>query len=283
MIASTFAELNITPQMLLTAFAITFAIVAGRYLILAGPTYLIFWKALAGRLQHRRIQQKFPANKRLWAEFGWSMATFVIFALMGLTAFLLRKAGFTQNYENIADYGWAYWVFSIVLMAIMHDAYFYWTHRFMHLKGVFKHVHRVHHESSNPSPWAAFAFHPLEAVVEFGIVYVIIFTIPYHASAIIVFFSYMTIMNVLGHLGYELFPKGFTTGRFTWWHNTSTHHNLHHSKSNCNYSLYFNWWDRIMQTNHRDYHTTFEAVKDRQPLEASNGGGRVFVAPGAAK
>lgn len=276
------AELNITPTMLLKVFGITFAIVSGRYLLMAGPTYLVFWKVLANKLHHRRIQQKFPEYKKLIAEFGWSMATFVVFALMALGVFFLRKAGYTTAYDNISDYGWGYWIFSVILMAVMHDAYFYWTHRFMHLKSVFKYVHRVHHESSNPSPWAAFAFHPLEAVVEFGIVVVIAFTIPYHVSAMIVFFTYMTIMNVLGHLGYELFPRGFTTGRFTWWHNTSTHHNMHHSKSNCNYGLYFNWWDRLMNTNHRDYHTTFENVKQRAPIATGNRG--VYLpTPGAAK
>ncbi|MEQ9365668.1 MAG: hypothetical protein RIF32_15595, partial [Leptospirales bacterium] len=87
------AELNITPTMLLTVFGITFAIVAGRYLVMAGPTYYVFWKLLAGKLQHRRIQQKFPLNQKLWAEFGWSMATFVVFSLMALSMFFLRKAG----------------------------------------------------------------------------------------------------------------------------------------------------------------------------------------------
>jgi sterol desaturase/sphingolipid hydroxylase (fatty acid hydroxylase superfamily) len=92
----------------------------------------------------------------------------------------------------------------------------------------------------------------------------------------------MTIMNVLGHLGYELFPRGFTKGRLTWWHNTSTHHNMHHSKSNCNYGLYFNWWDRLMGTNHREYHATFEAVKAR-PRADNRTYIPVFPVPGAGK
>ncbi len=254
---------EITPALLLYVFTFVFLLVTVRYLVLAGLTYTIFWKFLKERLHHRRIQQKFPNASKLWAEFKWSFATFVIFALMGVGMHILRKAGYTQNYANIADYGWGYWFFSIALMAVMHDAYFYWTHRFMHLKSVFKYVHRVHHESSNPSPWAAFSFHPIEAAIEFGIVIVIALTIPYHVSAMIVFFTYMTLMNVLGHLGYEIFPRGFTQSRWTWWHNTSTHHNLHHSKSNCNYGLYFNWWDYMMGTNHRNYHATFEEVKAR--------------------
>ncbi|MGL1488967.1 sterol desaturase family protein, partial [Vibrio parahaemolyticus] len=46
----------------------------------------------------------------------------------------------------------------------------------MHNKRIFKYVHLVHHHSTNPSPWAAYAFHPLEAVVEVGITVIFYFT-----------------------------------------------------------------------------------------------------------
>ncbi len=28
---------------------------------------------------------------------------------------------------------------------------------------------------------------------------------------------------------------------------------MHHEKPNGNYGIYFNWWDRLMGTNHVDY------------------------------
>ena len=55
-------------------------------------------------------------------------------------------------------------------MILLHDTYFYWAHRAMHHPKIYRHVHLVHHLSQNPSPWAAFAFHPFEAVIEAGIV-----------------------------------------------------------------------------------------------------------------
>ncbi|PKA16131.1 sterol desaturase family protein, partial [Leptospira haakeii] len=42
------------------------------------------------------------------------------------------------------------------------------------------------------------------------------------------------------------------------WINTSTHHNLHHQKFHGNYSLYFNFWDKVMGTNFKDYSEVFE-------------------------
>jgi sterol desaturase/sphingolipid hydroxylase (fatty acid hydroxylase superfamily) len=36
-----------------------------------------------------------------------------------------------------------------------------------------------------------------------------------------------------------------------------THHALHHEKFGANFGLYFNVWDRLMGTNHRDYECRF--------------------------
>ena len=66
----------------------------------------------------------------------------------------------------------------------------------------------------------------------------------------------------MGHLGFELFPKGFTQHRLTWWLNTSTHHNLHHQRAGYNFGLYFNYWDKIMGTNHPDYQEIFDETID---------------------
>ena len=80
------------------------------------------------------------------------------------------KNGLTQVYEPINKYGYGYYFFSILLMIVLHDTYFYWTHRAMHWKPLFKWVHKTHHLSINPTPFAAYAFHPIEAVVEIGII-----------------------------------------------------------------------------------------------------------------
>jgi sterol desaturase/sphingolipid hydroxylase (fatty acid hydroxylase superfamily) len=246
--------------------AAMFALLLGRYLLVVGPLYLVYWKLLRKRLQHKRIQRVFPPRRRLLGELGWSLSTFAVFTAVGVTLFLCNQMGWTRLYRDLDERGWGYWALSIVLMMLVHDAYFYWTHRFMHLERVFRYFHRVHHLSFNPSPWAAFSFHPLEAVVEASIIYVIAFSIPFHPSALFVFLLFMTVMNALGHLGYELYPRGFTRHWLGRWFNTSVHHNMHHHLVRCNYGLYFNWWDRLMGTNHATYHQRFDAVAGRAPV-----------------
>ena len=170
---------------------------------------------------------------------------------------------YTTLYQNISDYGWVYYFAAFPMMFVMHDTYFYWTHRIMHHKSLFNVMHLVHHKSTNPSPWAAYAFHPLEAIVEVGIFAVFLFTIPVHRSHTIIFFLLSIMYNIYGHLGWELYPKGFSKNWFGKWINTSVNHNQHHKYFKGNYGLYFLFWDRIMGTIRPDYGEAFEEVKSR--------------------
>lgn len=123
----------------------------------------------------------------------------------------------------------------------------------MHTRRLFPIMHRVHHLSHNPTPWAAFAFHPTEAVVQAIVFPIVALFMPLHPLTALVWLIYMTTLNVLGHLGFEILPRGFVRNWWTRWHNTSVHHNMHHRHVNCNYGLYFNIWDRLMKTNHPRY------------------------------
>jgi len=48
-------------------------------------------------------------------------------------------------------------------------------------------VHAVHHRSHNPTPWAALAFHPLEAFAEIAVVPVVILWMPFHPLVLFAF------------------------------------------------------------------------------------------------
>jgi len=237
-------------------------LLAYRYFFVAGLAYLIFWVWKYERLKKNRIQANRPGKSDTRRERLWSISTIFIFGFSGVATHYLNKAGFGQIYYRISDFGWGYLLVSVFLMIWLHDAYFYWTHRFMHWKPVFEIVHKVHHQTTNPTPWAAYSFHPIEAVIQAAIVPLITLVMPSNYLAIAVFLGYMIYLNVLGHLGFEFLPKGFTQSRLTFWHNTSTHHNMHHAKLHCNFGLYYNLWDRLMKTNHADYHETFDAVSE---------------------
>jgi uncharacterized protein (DUF2147 family) len=81
---------------------------------------------------------------------------------------------------------------------------------------------------------------------------------PLHQTITMAFLIYMISRNVLAHLGFELFPKGFAGNKLFNWHTTATHHNMHHKYFDCNYGFYFTWWDNWLKTTHRNYEVEFE-------------------------
>ncbi|NDC77120.1 MAG: fatty acid hydroxylase family protein [Chitinophagia bacterium] len=238
--------------------------VGSRYFIVAGIAFLICYVILRSAITSRKIQQRFPKGTDYLREIGYSIFTIAIF---GTVPLLLIKnpvvRPHTTLYTDIAEYGWAWFLLAFPVMTLMHDTYFYWTHRLMHHPALFRWFHLVHHRSTNPSPWAAYAFHPLEAVVEVGIFAVFLFTIPIHPLHFALFFLFSIMYNVYGHLGWELYPKGFSRHPVGRWVNTSVNHNQHHQHFKGNYGLYFLFWDRWMGTIREDYEDRFEQVKDR--------------------
>lgn len=239
-----------------------------RYFIIAGLAFIIFYLLIKKRISYKKIQKKFPGNKDYAREMGYSIITICIFALVPLSILHIPAIKVhTFFYTDIKKYGWFYFFLAFPLMFFIHDTYFYWTHRLMHHKKLFRWFHLVHHHSTNPSPWAAYSFHPLEAFVEAGIFVLFLFTTPIHPLHLAIFFFVMIVYNVYGHLGYELYPKGFNTHWLGKWINTSVNHNQHHQYFKGNYSLYFLWWDRRMHTIRSDYDEKFNAVKTAHKTE----------------
>jgi Delta7-sterol 5-desaturase len=246
-------------------FPVLLLVVVLRYLIIASIAFLIFYRIRKQVWSYRKIQTRFPLPQDYFREISYSLLTALIFSLIGYGLFMTPIRPYTQLYTQIDDYGIAYFFLSIPIILLLHDTYFYWTHRLMHHPKVFRYFHKVHHLSTNPSPWAAFAFHPLEAIVEAGIVVMVAFIMPVHPFAIALFLLIMMIYNVYGHLGYELYPKGFSRSLVGKWLNTSVNHNQHHQYFQGNYGLYFLWWDRWMGTLRPDYDQQFDEVKSRIP------------------
>ena len=238
----------------------------GRYLMVATTFFVVFYIVLKHHHWFVKIQERFPNNKDYAREVFYSALSVIIFASIALFVFSLPHQ-YVLLYRDFDAYPVWYYALSFVLMLLVHDTYFYWMHRFMHLPRLFKWFHLTHHKSTNPSPWAAYAFHPLEAVIEGAIPLVIVQVMPVHTSALTIFFIFQIIYNVYGHLGYELYPKGFARSWVGRYINTSVNHNLHHKYFKGSYGLYFTIWDRLMGTMHPKYDHDFERVTATQAAQ----------------
>ncbi|MEP6700011.1 MAG: sterol desaturase family protein [Bacteroidota bacterium] len=227
-----------------------FAIV--RYLLSAGSAFLLCYYPGVKFLKKFKIQPAMPKKKQIRHELIYSFSTVFIFSVVGIAVYFLYVNGYTTLYTKIPEHGWGYLFISLGIMLIIHDGYFYWTHRLLHTKWFFKKVHIVHHRSINPTPLAAYSFHPLEALLESLIVFPFIIIFPVHIIVFLFFTFLVIITNVIGHLGFEFVPKKIRNSYFGKLLTFSTHHNLHHQKSNKNFGYYFTVWDKIMKTLQHD-------------------------------
>lgn len=247
-----------------------FAKIFLRYFIIASIFYLFFWVFQKRKGQHRKIQNVPPDPKRMRSEFLWSVSSCGVFTLTSFLVGYLKIKGLSSIYINISAFGWIYFILSVPLLMLIIDSYAYWIHRFLHLPGVYQTIHKIHHDSIDPSPWATFCVHPVEAIMRASFVVLLSCIIPLHPLAITIVLFIRTIAQSINHLGYEFFPVWFSQNWLGRWFSTSTYHNMHHTHIDCHFSVFFNWWDRLMGTHHPDYDNLFIEVTTRQPSDALN-------------
>lgn len=217
------------------------AIIAVRYLLSSGGF------ALATRVARPGLYA--GQGRQIGREIRWSLASaFVYGAPAGLVAWGWQAKGWTLIYADPRALPLWYLPVSVVLYLLLHDAWFYWTHRLMHRPQWFRIAHAVHHESRPPTAWAAMNFHLIEAVTGAIVIPALVFVIPIHIAALGVVLAIMTIMGVSNHMGWEMFPRWVVQGPAGRWLITATHHQRHHERYLCNFGLYFRFWDRLCGT-----------------------------------
>jgi len=247
----------------LWSFIVIYGIIMVRYSIVALAFYLIYYKLFRKKFERKKIQLKFPKDKDYLREVKYSLMAICFFGFAGVLVLRSPISQFNQVYFDFYEMPLWYFFACFPIMILIHDTYFYWMHRAIHHKKIYKRVHLVHHKSTNPSPWAAYAFHPIEAILEAAILPILAFVMPLHISAFGIFFLFSIMYNVYGHSGFELYPRNFHKHWIGKYINTSVHHNLHHKEFNNSYGLYFTFWDRAMGTMAEKYDSAFEEVASR--------------------
>ena len=223
-----------------------------RYLVVVLLVWTVLHVLLKKRLAHRLIAD-WPQPRDIRRELAYSLGSLVVFAAIGTVVFSMIVSGHMEIYRRPLEHGRLWLALSLPALLLWHDAYFYWTHRLLHTRWLFRRVHGVHHRSRNPSPWAAYSFHPVEALVTGLVTPLALLVVPVHGAVIIAFSVHQILRNAHGHAAVETMPRSFVRhwlwGRFT----TTTHHHLHHETAQGNYGLWFTWWDRWCGTERVDY------------------------------
>ena len=118
-----------------------------------------------------------------------------------------------------------------LIIPLIHELGFYFTHRLLHFKFLYKIAHRIHHKNINPGPWSGLSMHPLEHLMYFGIILILLLfpTHPLHALNLLI---RLGISPAEGHSGFDRIVikknKSFNASFYA--------HYLHHKYFEVNYA-----------------------------------------------
>lgn len=149
----------------------------------------------------------------------------------------MKALGLQANLEGLPSV--ARLVVEILLCAFLYDTFFYWTHRLMHTKWLYKNVHYVHHSSRISMGLTQSYFHPLDFWISLLAAALPPFLVSKHVFTQTVWLLVLTFESLSAHSGYALpiFPD-------------PAPHDFHHSHPArpSNFGSFFLVWDRLLGT-----------------------------------
>ena len=224
-----FKNLNVNSILTIYLFNITIM------LVVAGGLHLFFYtlKKQDSNLKYEaRViakSKRFTFNSQVFDNMFWSLAG-------GVTIWTFYQILLLWSYANgfISQISFSinpFWFLALFLLIILFESvHFYFVHRLLHFKSLYKFFHHIHHRNNNPGPWSGISMHPFEHLIFFSSV-LIHFIIPSHPIHILFHFMILTIGAVIGHCGFDGFlinkKNKIALGHF--------HHQLHHRYFECNY------------------------------------------------
>ena len=116
----------------------------------------------------------------------------------------------------------------LCLIPFWREFHFYWIHRAIHWKPLYKYVHYLHHKNVNPGPWSGLSMHPVEHLFYFSVV-LIHWVVPSHPIHFLFNSQHTALTPAGGHHGFEgpILNGRLPTGSYF--------HYLHHRYFECNY------------------------------------------------
>jgi len=141
---------------------------------------------------------------------------------------------------------------------VVEDFYFYWIHRFLHWKAIYKHIHKIHHDHAAPFGITAEYAHPVETVfLGIGTMLGPIFFMR-HVATLWVWLVVRLFQTVEVHSGYD-FP--WSLNRIVPFWGGADFHDFHHKENVGNFASTFIWWDWAFGTDSNFYRSKERQIK----------------------
>ena len=233
----------------------TFFIIFLRYVFISVIFIVVFEILLKEKYVQRKISKSLKQPTQRKKEILWSILTSFIFSVSGTAMIYLYSINKTSLYLTFSIHDIWYIPLSFCIALLLHETYYYFLHRFMHHPKVFKHFHKIHHDSIVTSAWTAFSFHPYESILQAVIIPIVVIWLPLHVYVLLFLLILMSISATINHLDIEIYPKWMLKTGIGKWLIGASHHSLHHRYYTKNYGLYFTFYDRWLKTESDDFET----------------------------
>ncbi|KAJ5282234.1 hypothetical protein N7497_012047 [Penicillium chrysogenum] len=187
-------------------------------------------------LQHPRF---LPNQIKL--EINQGISAIPVMALLTVPFFLAEIRGWSKLYDFTSDSPFfGYTLLQYPLFICFTDSGIYWIHRGLHHPRVYRWLHKPHHKWAVPTPFASYAFHPLDGWSQSLPYHVYPLVFPLQKGAYLGLFIFVTVWTVLIHDA-EYMPTSVVI-------NGASCHTMHHLYFNYNYGQFTTAWDRLAGT-----------------------------------
>ena len=159
----------------------------------------------------------------------------------GILIYAMTQGLKTPIYTDVNEHGWAYTIFSTIILFLLIDASAYYVHRFLHFRPLYRRFHKIHHRFVATSPYVTTAMHPVEFLALQFASFLPMAFMPVHAASAGIVLIYILIFNIIDHSGVRLQSS-------LPWQGPSTYHDDHHLYFHCNFGQHLMLWDRIHGT-----------------------------------
>ncbi|EIM91018.1 C5-sterol desaturase [Stereum hirsutum FP-91666 SS1] len=220
------------PRQILSLSAITLAGIIVLYFLFAGLSYQYIFN-------HEMMDHPRFLKNQVKLEIQSSLSAFPGMTLLTLPWFQAEVMGYSKLYQNVDEYGWAYFILSVPWFLLFTDYGIYWVHRLLHHPVLYKYIHKPHHKWLIPTPFASHAFHPIDGYLQSVPYHLFIFIFPLQRHLYLALFVAVNFWSIFIH------DSDMITGHFLEKViNGPAHHTLHHLYFTVNYGQYFTWADR---------------------------------------
>ena len=141
----------------------------------------------------------------------------------------------------------AHFVGEVLGVLLLYDFMYYFFHRLMHVRGLMRWCHAVHHRVRSPIANESIFLNPLETLGGLGLLMLAVVIVgPVSATSFLAIFFLHSTINIIVHSNLVYAHPALKL--FNFWVET---HNVHHQKARNNYASIFPFWDQAFGTAER--------------------------------